>query len=88
MVFQQSKLILNPFVISHFSYCTTVWVFYSRRLKNHINNIRESLTNYLLRLHSTFTDLVAKDNSLTIHHTNLQKLVTKMLKVKAGIAPK
>ena len=35
---------------------------------------------------TSFTDLLVKDNSLTIHHRNLQKLVTEMFKVKVGIA--
>ena len=34
-----------------------------------------------------FIDLLAKDNSLTIHHRNLQKLVAEMFKAKVGIAP-
>ena len=35
---------------------------------------------------TSFTDLIAKDNFLTIHHGNLQKLIIEMSKVKAGMA--
>ena len=87
MTFQQRKLIVNSCVISHFSYHPIVWMFHSRRLNNRINNIQERALRIIYQDHTaSFTDLLAKDNSLTIHHKNLQKLVTEMFKVKVGIA--
>ena len=36
---------------------------------------------------SSFEDQLKKDNSVSIHHRNIQALVTEMLKVKNNIAP-
>ena len=41
MRFQHGRLILNSFLISHFSYCSIVWVFHGRRLNNRVNSIHE-----------------------------------------------
>ena len=30
--FEQRRLIMNSFVICHFSYCPVVWIFHSRKL--------------------------------------------------------
>ena len=37
---------------------------------------------------SSFIELPAQDNSLTVHRRNLRCLVTEMFKVKIGITPK
>ena len=36
---------------------------------------------------SSFQDLLKKDNSVSIHHRNIQALATEMFKVKNNIAP-
>ena len=61
-------------------------MFHTPRLNNRINTIHERALRIIYQDYTTsFTDLLAKDNSLTTHHRNLQKLVTEMFKVKAGI---
>ena len=37
----QGRFIMNAFVFSQFGYCPLVWMFYSRKLNNRINNIHE-----------------------------------------------
>lgn len=69
MTFQQRKLIFNFFLISHFSYWPIVWIFHNRRLNNDINNIREKALRIIYQNYATsFTDLPARDNSLTTHY--------------------
>ena len=64
-------------------------MFHSRRLNNCIDNIHDRDLKIIYQDYGTsFTDLLVKDNSLTIHHINLQKLVTEIFKIKAGIEPK
>ena len=64
MTFQQRKLIINSFAISHFSYCRIVLIFHSRQLNNGINNIHERALQIIYKDYTTsFTDLLAKDNS-------------------------
>ena len=90
MTFQQRKLIVNSCVISHLSYHPIVWMLHSRWLNNRVNNIHniyERALRIIYQNHTaSFTDLLAKVNSLTIYHRYLQKLVTEMFKVKVGIA--
>ena len=63
-------------------------MFHSRRRNNCISKIHERTLLIIYQDYKTSsTDLIAKDNSLTIHHRNLQKLVTEMFKVKVGIEP-
>ena len=86
MTFQQRKLILNSFVISHFTQYPIVWMLHSRQPNNHINNIHERALRNFYHDHTTsFTDLLEIDNSLTIHQRNLQKLVTGMFQLKVGV---
>ena len=41
MNFEQRTLIMNSLVISHFSFCPVVWMFYSRKPHARINRIHE-----------------------------------------------
>ena len=65
-----------------------VWMFHSRSLNNKINSLHERA----LRItcgdrSSSFENLLKKDNSVSIHHRNIQALATEMFKVKNNIAP-
>ena len=88
MTFDQRKLIFNSFIISNFSYCPIVWMFHSRKLNERINHIHERALRIVYRdFTSSFQELLVKDNSVTIHQKNLQKLVTEIFKVKKNLAP-
>mgnify|MGYP001802811941 FL=1 len=79
MTFKQRKNIMNSFIISHFSYCPVVWMFHSKELNNRINRIHERSLRVVHRDYvSSFEDLLEKDNSLTIHQRNIQKLMTEI----------
>ena len=85
MAFDQRRLILNSFITSHFSNCPIVWMFHSRNLNERINHICERALRIVYKdFNSSFQELLAEDNSLNIHHRNLQKLVTEIFKVKNG----
>ena len=88
MTFDQRRLILNSFITSHFSYCAIVWMFHSRKLNERINHIHERALRIVYKdFNSSFQELLIEDNSLNIHHRNLQKLVTEIFKVKNGLSP-
>ena len=62
-------------------------MFHSRGLNNKINSFYEKA----LRItygdrSSSFEDLMKKDNSISIHHRNIEVLTTEMFKVKNNIA--
>ena len=88
MNFQQRKLIMNSFITSHFSYCSVVWMFHSRKSNNHINRIHERALRIVYKDYdSSFKELLLKDESFSIHQRKLQKLMIEIFKVKIGIAP-
>ena len=83
MTFDQRRLILNSFITSHFSYCLIVWMFHSRKLNERISHIHERALRIVYKdFNSSFQELLIENNVLNIHHRNLQKLVTEILKLK------
>ena len=83
MCLEKRKTVMKAYKISQFGYCFLVWMFHSRDLNNKINSLHERA----LRIthgdrSSSFEDLLKKDNSVSIHHRNMQALATEMFKVK------
>ena len=63
-------------------------MFHSRHLNNKINSIHERALRITYQDNaSTFQELLNKDNSVSIHHRNLQVLVTEMFKIHRGLPP-
>ena len=63
-------------------------MFHSRRLNNKINSIHERALRITYQDDtSTFQELLNKDNSVSIHHRNLQVLATKMFKIHRDLSP-
>ena len=88
MDFPKRRLIMKAFITSQFGYCPLIWMFHSRALNNKINSIHERALRITYNDRtSTFEELLNKDNSVSIHHRNLQVLVTKLYKVKSNMAP-
>ena len=83
-----SKLLLNAFITSQFSYVPVVWTLHNRKLNNYINRIHERALRIVYQdLNSTFEELLAKDGSFKIHDCNLQRLRIEIFKVKMKLAP-
>ena len=77
MTIQKRKTIMKSFVTSQFSYCPLIWMLHSRRLINKINSIHERALRITYQDNrSAFRELVNKNNSVSIHHENLQVLAT------------
>ena len=84
----QLKVVMKAFLVSQFGYCPLVWMNHSRTLNNRINRLHERALRLIYKDPSlTFEQLLLKDNSVRIHHKNLQILVTEMYKVKHNLAP-
>ena len=82
------RIIMKSFITSQFGYCPLIWMFHSRRLNNKINLIHERALRitYGDRI-STFQELLSKDNSVSIHHRNLQVLATEIFRIRNNMAP-
>ena len=60
-----------------------MWMFHSRKINNRISNLRERALRVVYRDYNvTFSELLSKDKSVTIHQRNLQLLATKIFKTK------
>ena len=81
-------MFMKSFVTSQFSCCALIWMFHSRRLNNKINSIHERALGIAYQDNtSAFQELLNKDNSVSIHHRNLQVLATEMFKIHRGLSP-
>ena len=86
---EKKKILMNAFIESQFSYCPLVWMFcHSRRLNNRINHIHERGLRIVYEDNtSTFEELLKMNNSVSIHHRNVQLVAVEMFKVKYGLCP-
>ena len=63
-------------------------MFHSRSLNNRINRIHKRALRIVYRDYiSSYEQLLALSNDVTIHQKNLRVLVTEVFKVKTGIGP-
>ena len=86
MDLKQRRNIMKAFVESQFGYCPRIWMFHSRGLK--INRIHErALRTTYKDKSSAFQELLEKDNSISIHHINIQKHAIEICKVLHGFSP-
>ena len=77
------RILMKAFIESQFAYCPLIWMFHSREINNKINKLHERALRLVYSDHiSTFDELLLKDESLTVHHRNLQKLAIEMYKIK------
>ena len=73
----KKRMIMKAFIELQFGYCPLVWIFHGRTLNNKINRIHERALRIIYNdKSSSFQNLLEKDNSVTIHHTNIKILAT------------
>ena len=87
--FDKKKLLMTSFIESQFSYCPLLWMFCSRKLNKKINHIHQRALRMVYQDYtSSFVNLLAKDESVCIHHRNIQNVAIEMFKVKNNLCPK
>ena len=92
MLFFANKTFLLCFLKDTFGYCffsyyPLVWMLPSRTLNNRVNNIHERALRLTCQDNQfSFKQLLEKDHSVTVHHKNVQVLVTQTFKVKNSLA--
>ena len=78
---------MKSFVEAQFGYCPLVWMFHGREINRKINHIHERSLRIVYRdYNSSFKDLLKKDNSVCIHHRNIQSLAVELVKVKENLS--
>ena len=82
------KVLMKVFIRSQFSYCPLIWMLHSSTLNSRINNIHERAPRLTYKDNkSSFKQLLQKDHYVTVHHKNLQVLVTEIFKAKKKSSP-
>ena len=85
----QCRSIMKAFICSQFGYCPLVWMFHSRKINNRVNSLHKRALRVVYRdYNATFSKLLSKDKSVTIHQRNLQLFATEIFKTKNELNPK
>ena len=79
---------MNACFMSQFGYCPLTWINHSRTLNKRINGLHQRELSLVYNdFSSSFSELLEKDKSVTIHHRNLQTLAQEIFKAKNNMAP-
>ena len=88
MVLKKRKLIRNTFFTSQFSCCPLIWMCHSRANNRKISMLHERCLRIIYNdKQSSFTELLNKDSSVSIHIRNIQRLAIEMFKFYNGLSP-
>ena len=88
MNYEKRKIIMKSFTTSQFGYYPLGWMFHSRGSNDQINKIHERVLRSVYNdFSSTFEELLIKDNSVSIHHRNLQVLATEIFNAMNDLRP-
>ena len=71
LLFHRKRLLMKAFIESQFAYCPLVGLFHSRALNTKINLLHCRAFVHQDEL-STSQELLIKDNSVSVHHRNIQ----------------
>ena len=72
----------------NYYYDSLIWMCHNRTYKNKINRLHERCLRLIYNhKRSFFEDLLQKDNSVSIHHKNLQALAIEMFQVHTKTSP-
>ena len=77
---------MNAFSNSQFSYCPLTWMFHSRKLNNKINRMHEICLRIVYNDNTSSEELLEIDNSVSVHHRNIQILATELYKIVNGLS--
>ena len=85
---QKRIILMKSFVISQFNYFPIVWMYCQRKSNNLTNRIHERALRIAYNDYtSDFQLLLEKDDSVTIHHKNIQALVIEIYKTVKTLNP-
>ena len=88
MNIKKKKALMKAFFMGQFSYCPLTWLFHSRKLNNRINQFHERCLRIVYSDNtSSFEELLGTDNSVSVHHRNIQVLATELYKIVNGPSP-
>ena len=85
---KEKKVLMKAFFMAQFSYCLLTWMFHSRKLNNKINKLHERCLRIVYSDNtSSFEELLETDNSISVHHRNIQVLANELYKIVNSLSP-
>ena len=88
MDLSKKLILMNAFFDSQFNYCPLIWMCHSRKRYHKINRLHEKCLRIIYNDRtSSYEELLSKDDSVFMHHKNLQKFVIEIYKVANGLYP-
>ena len=82
LTFDKSRMLFKVFFEFQFKYCSLLWMIRNRRTSNRNNKLHEgALRPEFDDYETSFLDLLAKNDSFTVHYTNIQTLLLETLLV-------
>ena len=89
MSLEKHRILIKSFFESQFDYCSLLWMCHNRTLNSGINELHYRALRLIYNEEPlSFSELLKKDGSVTIHHRNIQKLAIEVYKTKHGLSPK
>ena len=88
MNIKKKKVFMKAFFMAQFNYCPLTWMFHSRKLNNKFNKLHERCLRIVYSGNrSSFDELLETDNSISVHHWNIQVLATELYKIVNVLSP-
>ena len=79
--YQKASLLYNSFILTNFNYCPLIWMFCGKTANEEVNRVHKSAPRVLLNdFESNFEELLHRNEEVTIHEKNLQKLMLEVYK--------
>ena len=73
---QKASLLYNSFILTNFNYCPLIWMFCGKTINDKVNSVHKRALRVLLNdYNSSFEELLHRNEEVTIHEKNLQKLI-------------
>ena len=79
---------MNSFFNAQFNYFPLIWMVHGRKNNNKIKHLHEQCLRLIYSdKKSSYENFLEKDNSVSIHHKNIQALAIEIFKVKHKLCP-
>ena len=85
---QKASLLYNSFILTNFNYCPLIWMFCGKTMNDKVNSIHKCALRVLLNDYtSSFEELLHRNEEVTIHDKNLQKLMLEVYRCMTSANP-
>ena len=85
---EKANILYKTFIKSAFNYCPLIWMFCGKTSNNRINRLHKRALRVLHGDYtSTFEELLARSEEITIHCSNLQKLMVEIYECSNFVSP-